>query len=86
MSQTRPSAVQLQATLDQKLFRWLWLIKMFLAIPRFVILAVLGIAFVATTVIAGIAILATAAWQGSTHPVGGYSAFNFSWSPWASSC
>ncbi len=59
MKNTNPSPVHLQATLDQNLSRWLWLVKMFLAIPHFVILAVLGFAFVATTLIAGISILIT---------------------------
>lgn len=57
MSRINPSPVHLQATLDRNLSRWFWLVKMFLAIPHFVILAILGIAFVVTTVIAGIAIL-----------------------------
>ncbi|MGV8896285.1 MAG: DUF4389 domain-containing protein [Rhodoglobus sp.] len=51
------TAVRLEAALDPRLSRWLWLVKMFLAIPHFVILAGLGAAFIVTTLIAGVAIL-----------------------------
>lgn len=53
------SSVRLTGKLDPKLSRWLWLVKMFLAIPHFVVLAFLGAGFVLTTVIAGLAILFT---------------------------
>jgi len=39
--------------------RWLWLVKMVLAVPHFVALAVLAAVFVVTTLIAAIAILAS---------------------------
>jgi hypothetical protein len=51
--------LRLEATLDLRPSRWLWLIKMFLAIPHYVILIALGGAFVATSVAAGVAILVT---------------------------
>jgi hypothetical protein len=51
--------VRLTGELDPHLSRWLWLVKMFLAIPHYVILAFLWIAFVVTTVVAGFAILFT---------------------------
>jgi Domain of unknown function (DUF4389) len=51
--------VRLTGDLDPKLSRWLWLVKMFLAIPHYVVLAFLWIAFLITTVIAGLAILLT---------------------------
>ncbi|MFM9920431.1 DUF4389 domain-containing protein [Lacisediminihabitans sp. H27-G8] len=51
--------LRLEATLDLHLSRWLWIVKMFLAIPHYVILVVLNAAFVITSLIAGIAILAT---------------------------
>jgi hypothetical protein len=51
--------VRLTGELDPNLSRWLWLVKMFLAIPHFVVLAFLWVAFVVTTVIAGFAILFT---------------------------
>lgn len=49
--------IRIDATLDPRLSRWLWLVKMFLAIPHFVILAGLAAAFIVTTLIAGLAIL-----------------------------
>ena len=51
--------VQLTGELDPNLSRWLWLVKMFLAIPHYVVLAFLWVAFLITTVIAGFAILFT---------------------------
>jgi hypothetical protein len=51
--------VRLTGELDPNLSRWLWLVKMFLAIPHYVILAFLWVAFLITTVIAGFAILFT---------------------------
>jgi hypothetical protein len=50
---------RLTGELDPHLSRWLWLVKWFLAIPHYVVLAFLWIAFVVTTVIAGFAILFT---------------------------
>jgi hypothetical protein len=54
-----PYPAQLTGDLAPRLSRWLWLVKMFLAIPHFVVLAALGVAFLATTVFAGFAILFT---------------------------
>ena len=51
--------VRLTGELDRNLSRWLWLVKMFLAIPHYVVLAFLWVAFLITTVIAGFAILFT---------------------------
>ena len=53
------SPVRLTGVLDPNLSRWLWLVKMFLAVPHYVVLAFLWVALVATTVIAGFAILFT---------------------------
>jgi hypothetical protein len=50
---------QLTGELEPQLSRWLWLVKWILAIPHYVVLAFLGVAFVVTTVIAGFAILFT---------------------------
>ena len=50
---------RLTGELDQDLSRWLWLVKWFLAIPHYVVLAFLWVAFLVTTVIAGFAILFT---------------------------
>jgi hypothetical protein len=51
--------VGLTGELDPNLSRWLWLGKMFLAIPHYVALAFLWVAFLVTTVTAGLAILFT---------------------------
>ena len=47
------------ATLDPALSRWKWLVKWFLAIPHFIVLAFLWVAFVVLTVVAFFAILFT---------------------------
>jgi hypothetical protein len=49
----------LTGELDPHLSRWLWLVKWFLAIPHYVVLAFLWVGFLVTTVIAGFAILFT---------------------------
>jgi hypothetical protein len=54
-----PYPVRLTGELDGTLSRWLWLVKWFLAIPHYVVLAFLAVAFVVTTVVAGFAILFT---------------------------
>jgi hypothetical protein len=51
--------VQVTGQLDPNLSRWLWLVKMFLAIPHYLVLAFLWVAFLVTTVIAGFAIVFT---------------------------
>ncbi len=56
---TTEDPVALEATLDPGLSRWLWLVKWFLAIPHFIVLAVLGIAFAVLTLIAAVAIVFT---------------------------
>ena len=45
------STVQLTGELDQHLSRWLWLVKMVLAIPHFIVLAFLRTAFLLTTMV-----------------------------------
>ncbi len=54
-----PYPARLTGTLDPQLSRGLWLVKWFLAIPHYVLLAFLWIAFLVVTVIAGFAILFT---------------------------
>lgn len=51
--------VRVTAELDTPLSRWLWLVKWILAIPHFIVLAFLWIAFVLVSVIAFFAILIT---------------------------
>jgi hypothetical protein len=52
--------IRIEGDLDERLSRWLWLIKWLLLIPHFIALVVLGLLFVVLTVIAGLAILVTA--------------------------
>ncbi|MGB5758969.1 MAG: DUF4389 domain-containing protein, partial [Acidimicrobiales bacterium] len=54
-----PSPVVMTAILEPDLSRWLWLVKWFLAIPHFVILAFLWLAFVLLTLVAAVAIVFT---------------------------
>jgi hypothetical protein len=51
--------VRLEGNLDARLSRWLWIVKLLLAIPHFVVLAFLWIAFLAVCVVAFFAILFT---------------------------
>src|SRR6476661_6596282 len=51
--------LRLEGDLDPNLSRWLWLVKWFLAIPHFIILFFLWIAFVFVSVVAFFAILFT---------------------------
>jgi hypothetical protein len=49
----------LTGELDTRLSRWLWLVKMILGIPHFVVLVILWAAFIVVTVVAWFAILFT---------------------------
>ncbi|MEA2057618.1 MAG: DUF4389 domain-containing protein, partial [Actinomycetota bacterium] len=60
-----PDPVRVEAAIDAPLSQWLWLVKWFLAIPHFIVLFFLWIAFVVLTFIAWWAILFTA-----RYPVG----------------
>jgi hypothetical protein len=51
--------VEVEATLDEPLSRGLWLVKWILAIPHYIVLAFLWIAFVVMTIVAFFAILFT---------------------------
>ncbi|MEU4464879.1 DUF4389 domain-containing protein [Streptomyces sp. NPDC024017] len=53
------SPVRLEASVDSRLSRWMWLVKWLLAIPHYIVLVFLWIAFVVVTVIAFFAILFT---------------------------
>ncbi|MEV2225959.1 DUF4389 domain-containing protein [Nocardia vinacea] len=51
--------VHVRGDLDEPLSRWLWLVKWILAIPHYIVLFFLWIAFVVLTVVAGFSILFT---------------------------
>lgn len=51
--------VHVEAALDPRLSRWLWLVKWVLAIPHYVVLAFLWLGFAVTSVVAFFAILVT---------------------------
>ena len=51
--------VRVDARLDAPLSRWLWLVKWFLAIPHFVVLVFLWLAYVLLSVVAFFSILFT---------------------------
>jgi hypothetical protein len=51
--------VRIEATLEPRLSRWLWLVKWFLAIPHLVVLVFLWIAYIVLSVVAFFAILFT---------------------------
>ena len=53
------SPVALTAQLDPGLSRWQWLVKWFLAVPHFLVLSLLWLAFFVVTVLAGCAVLFT---------------------------
>src|ERR1700760_3487090 len=57
MNQSYP--VEVRARLDEPLSRWLWLGKWLLAVPHYIVLFFLWIAFAAVTIIAFFAILIT---------------------------
>jgi hypothetical protein len=59
MSAEPTHPVRVEGRLEPELSRWLWLVKWLLAIPHFVVLVFLGIAFVLLTVVAFFAILFT---------------------------
>jgi hypothetical protein len=56
---------RLEGQLDPNLTRWMWLVKWILAIPHYIVLVILGIAFVVVTVAAGVAILFTGRYPAS---------------------
>jgi hypothetical protein len=53
------SPVRLEGHLDPRLSRWLWIVKWVLAIPHYIVLAFLWLAFFVLTVVAFFAILVT---------------------------
>jgi hypothetical protein len=59
MTVTAPYPVHVDADLEPRLSRWLWLLKWLLAIPHYVVLLFLWVAFVVTSVVAFVGILFT---------------------------
>jgi len=59
MSAVSPHPVRVEGRLDPQVSRWLWLVKWLLAIPHFIVLFFLFIAFVLLTIVAFFAILFT---------------------------
>ncbi|MEU0454533.1 DUF4389 domain-containing protein [Streptomyces sp. NPDC006129] len=59
MNSAVASPVRLEASVDSRLSRWMWLVKWLLAVPHYVVLLFLWIAFAVVTVIAFFAILFT---------------------------
>jgi hypothetical protein len=62
---THAYPVRVDAALDSRLSRWLWLVKWILAIPHFVVLVFLWLAFVLMSVFAFVAILFTGSYPRS---------------------
>jgi hypothetical protein len=65
MSVVSANPVRVDARLDPQLSRWLWLVKWLLAIPHFIVLLFLFIAFVLLTIVAFFAILFTGSYPRS---------------------
>jgi hypothetical protein len=59
LSALSPHPVRVEGRLDPELSRWLWLVKWLLAIPHFIVLFFLFVAFVLMTIVAFFAILFT---------------------------
>ncbi len=54
-----PDPIRVRGDLDPALSRWMWLVKWLLAIPHYVVLFFLHVAYVVLTIVAFFAILIT---------------------------
>ena len=71
MTSTTPldrSPVRLTGELDPHVSRGLWLVKWLLAIPHYIVLAFLWVAFVVATVVAGFAVVFTGSYRAFFSP------------------
>ena len=59
MNRPQPYPVRIEGQLDAKLSRWLWLVKWILAIPHYIVLALLWLTLFVLTIVAFFAILFT---------------------------
>jgi Domain of unknown function (DUF4389) len=59
MASGLPYPVRVDASLQPRLSRWLWLVKWILAVPHFIVLALLWVAFAVLSVVAMVSILVT---------------------------
>ena len=59
MDGPQPYPVRIEGKLDSKLSRWLWLVKWILAIPHYIVLALLWLTLLVLTIVAFFAILVT---------------------------
>ena len=59
MDRLQPYPVRIEGQLDSKLSRWLWLVKWILAIPHYIVLALLWLTLLVLTIVAFFAILFT---------------------------
>ena len=59
MDGPQPYPVRIEGQLDPKLSRWLWLVKWILAIPHYIVLALLWLTLLVLTIVAFFAILVT---------------------------
>ena len=65
MSVQTPYPLRLESRLDPGLSRWLWLAKWLLAVPHYLVLALLWVAFIVLTVVALFAVLVTGRYPAS---------------------
>ena len=77
MTEPHTYPVRVEATLDEPLSRWLWLVKWILAVPHYVVLAFLWFAYPFVTIAAFFAILVTGRYP---RPLFGFTSGVLRWS------